>query len=363
MAQFAVDDTLCEDISLSKVLCLAMLNAGKEAIDNKPKNEKELNSFLKDSFKKNVLGSPEVLNAQILQSSIIKAITDNSPIDIEFKMIDRENAESVLGLEFSYSKEFSKRYLSASKTMNRYYSWDINVNGTMTQNALENPRNFIEAKVSFLGGMYTSIPMQPQDIIDTVNAMNNGECVVDVACLQRFTALIDGRLVAEQIKGFTYLKYGLKGGYESDQRFDAQNKTIGGFAFASYDAYDNTSFMGSLGIQPSARIALDEVDPSGKTPRVLAGDESTYQRFSGEVSVSMPIGSVLNEDMTLGFNYRIYHEISASDIVKNAGLERYHLRTFSLSSNQGLFVTYSSGRLPFDQQSESVVEIGWKTFF
>jgi len=44
-------------------------------------------------------------------------------------------------------------------------------------------------------------------------------------------------------------------------------------------------------------------------------------------------------------------------------LDSYNLRTFSLSGPAGLFVSYSSGKLPFDQQNDDVVALGFKTYF
>ena len=39
--------------------------------------------------------------------------------------------------------------------------------------------------------------------------------------------------------------------------------------------------------------------------------------------------------------------MGASDMVKSADLDSYQLKTYSLNTPTGIFVSYSSGRLPF----------------
>ena len=55
--------------------------------------------------------------------------------------------------------------------------------------------------------------------------------------------------------------------------------------------------------------------------------------------------------------------MGASDMVKSADLDSYQLKTYSLNTPTGIFVSYSSGRLPFGLENESTVELGFKTYF
>ena len=65
----------------------------------------------------------------------------------------------------------------------------------------------------------------------------------------------------------------------------------------------------------------------------------------------------------MGFNYRYYAEIDPSSEVEDAGLDTYNLRTFRVTTSSGLYTTFSSGELPFDQISDETIELGWKTYF
>lgn len=350
--------TECKNYSLPDEVCKGLVSSFRNTIDESVSGKDFYEAF-KDSLKTNVFDNKTIVST--LNSELVSNRLDKLPINLEFKLLDSESDETIIALDFSYSKKLSRNYFSRKGNMERYYGWDFDTNGTVTEKAEENPRNFIEAKLSFLGGMHTKIPIQPTEIQDALNNRNNAECVDDEKCFNEVMAFFNNRLAI--LGGATYLKYGVDAGYESDQQFEATNRTISGFFAASYESWDNNSFLGSAAIRPNIRIAVDDVEPSDETPRALAGDNSTYQRVSGEVSISMPVSTIMGESITLGFNYRTYQEIDASNIVKDAQLDKYHLRTYSFSLPNGLLASYSSGRLPFDVQNDDVVAIGWKTYF
>lgn len=350
--------TECKNYSLPEAVCKGLVSSFRNTIDETVSG-KDFYTAFQDSLKTNVFDNKTIVSA--LNSDLVSSRLDKLPINLEFKLLDSESDETVIALDFSYTKKLSRNYLSRKGNLERYYGWDFDVNGTVTEKAEENPRNFVEAKLSFLGGMHTKIPIQPAEIQDAVIKSNNADCVDDEKCFNEVMAFFNNRLAI--LGGATYLKYGVDAGYEADQQFDATNRTISGFFAASYESWDNNSFLGHAAIRPNIRIAVDDVEPSDETPRALAGDDSSYQRVSGEVSISMPVSTIMGESITFGFNYRTYQEINASSIVKDARLDKYHLRTYSFSLPNGLLASYSSGRLPFDLQNDDVVAIGWKTYF
>lgn len=351
----------CNDYNLPKPLCLALVasffDAANEAVANS--GTLSFEEYFAEQLESNVFKSDKVLNEVIFNSGIIGARLADSPLSLKFKALDVENADTVIGLEFLYSRELNRQYLTASETMRRYYAFEFDVSGVITQNADENPRNFIEANISVLGGAYTRIPTQPQMVTDTAQFFVDN--IDDEAARNAFFNAMDD--ITKPLGGFTYLKYGLAAGYEADQRFDAKNAVVSAFAFAQYESWDDASFLGRLGILPSLRVALDEVNPSAQTPRALMGDESSYSRLSGEISLWMPILQFSGEPMYITFNYQTYRELSASDAVVNAGLEKQHLRTYTIGSPSGIYFSYASGSLPFDLQSQQTVELGFKTYF
>ena len=55
---------------------------------------------------------------------------------------------------------------------------------------------------------------------------------------------------------------------------------------------------------PAVRLGVDTIDPNNKTPRALAGDNTSYYRFSGEVSLWAPLTEIS------GTPHRIYLQLS-----------------------------------------------------
>ncbi len=179
------------------------------------------------------------------------------------------------------------------------------------------------------------------------------------AARTRGYALLDS--TTDFLKSFQYHEFGLEVGYESDQQFEASQTALGAFVYSQYEAWSNSGFLGALNITPAVRLGIDQIDPNDETPRAMAGDDSSFLRASGEVSLWVPLPT--DQPLALTVSYRHYREISASSVVKDANLDSYNVRTIGLTGPFGLFVTYSSGQLPLDLHSDNVVALGWRTFF
>lgn len=351
----------CEGYNLPTVLCENFVNTFFDSVDQaeKEKRLEEFRSILADKVK-DMLKSEDTWIELVNSSGLLGSKLDEA-LFLELKVVDVKDADTVLGLEFKYDKEYNRNYLDddEKKSMVSYWTLSINASGFITQDAEENPRNLLEAKVGFLGGSYTKVPIQPDEV--TTAAYRFAQDIDNQQLRDEFWQSMNN--VTQPLGGFTYLKYGIDAGFETDQEIDAKNSVISAFGFARYESWDNGSILGSLGIIPSVRVAIDEVNPNSETPRALAGDDSSYSRISGQVSLWMALAKFTKQPYFFGFSYQTYRELNASDIVKNANLETYHLRTFSLSMPYGIVASYSSGRLPFDLTSQQTVELGFKTYF
>lgn len=360
--------TKCEEYSFPVDTCKGMVdtffNTANEANlqnINSLSQFSELLTERMDGFFSQSNVQADIGNEILLNSAVVGSRMEGSPLSLEFKAIDIEDDDTVLGLEFGYTKEVTRRHLNPSENMQHHWSLDISINGIVTQNAEDNPRNFIEAKAKLFGGSHTTIKMQHQAASDAAYFFSNEDNLDNPNAEKEFSALIDS--IVAPIGGFTFLKYGLELGFESDQKFDARNEVVSGFLFVQYESWNDGSLLGSIGIVPSVRFSLDEVEPSDETPRAVAGDDSSYSRASGELSIWMPLTQFAGKELFFTFNYRTYQELSPSELVENAGLDKYHLRSYALSTDAGLFVSYSSGSLPFDLKEHQTVELGYKTYF
>jgi hypothetical protein len=347
-------DALCPS-AISEEACEKFVIGLTEALRAKLAGDSEydvLKKMLKD----------EEFLAQVLNSPFMSNRFEQLPFNVTFKVIDIEDADSVLALQFDYKKTISRTVYDNQEKREKSYGFEFSLDGTATQNEEENPRNFIDATLSF---SFSNNPTFNE--AQAVKALTENyhctleEFINDVECAK---ILADGQTeYFEQIRDVFYVDYGLEVSYETEQSFDRNNTVISTFFSATYEDFRRTSFLGSNSIVPSLRFSLDTVEPSADSPRSMAGDDSSYERFSAELHVSVPLINILDIPYLFSYNYRTHMEISPSEDIKNANLESYHLRTYSLSAPSGLVVSYSSGRLPFGLEDQQIIELGFKTYF
>jgi hypothetical protein len=336
--------------------------------EGNPQSQDEVKSAVNEAFDELINDSR--LYQSFLDTPSVRSKLDSIPLSLKFKMIDRENEDSVIGLEFAYSHSFNKRSLDREGGRESSFGFDFNVNGTVTHKAEENPRDFLVAKIS---ARYSNDP-----VFAISPAARSSEPLLTEAtkkyCLDDENGNADSDLCDDFDEktysklfaapgGISFFDFGLDIGYETDQSFDANNRTIGGFAYYSYENHSPNSFFGAFKIKPALLVSIESISPSNETPRAMAGDDSSYERISYEFSLNMPLDELLNIPYTFTYNFRGYEEASPSDVVKAANLDKYRLRTYSLITPIGLVASYSSGRLPFGLEDESIVSLGFQTYF
>jgi len=314
----------------------------------------------------------ELLDPVFLNSAVAKVFGGGVPLGIEFKMLDAEEGESVLGLTYTVDYEFAGDALQPKENWSRDYFVVFQADGTLTQDNERNPRDLQDIRFQLGASKWTRFPPQDmgfQTALGEANVARAQACATDEVLesqeCQEATAKMFGMLdeTMDFIRAFHYYDFGVELGYETSQGSSASAKKFGGFLFGQYESWGDGSFLGALGITPAFRIALESMDPDNESPRAtLAGDDSGYYRFSGELSFWMPLPAT-SEPLALTFSYRHYRELDASESVKLAGLESNNLRTFTLSASNGVVVSYSSGSLPFSEQDEDVLTLGWQTHF
>jgi hypothetical protein len=153
---------------------------------------------------------------------------------------------------------------------------------------------------------------------------------------------------------------GLFGKYEADQSLD--NTQV---------VYGLRVTLAKLGIADAKKldfIALDanlgQVDPRKDATREAAlgtTDPDRYYRWDLEFLYIYPVAARGIE--ALEFNYRYFRETNPPAAVEQAGLDRNRLSTVRVGLRNDFFVAYSSGKLPFDRQSDRIYEAGWSYKF
>ncbi|NKB25358.1 MAG: hypothetical protein GKR87_13475 [Kiritimatiellae bacterium] len=144
---------------------------------------------------------------------------------------------------------------------------------------------------------------------------------------------------------------------ESDQRFDNNQLVYGLTATAAkIDAFTENDVV-------ALHLNISEVNPFGNEAReaILGSTLETYNRVDFEFLYIYNIG--IKHLDTFEVNYRYFKEIDAETAIKQANLDEFNFVTYRLGFKNNLFIAYSSGELPFDQQSDQIFEVGFSYRF
>lgn len=115
---------------------------------------------------------------------------------------------------------------------------------------------------------------------------------------------------------------------------------------------------------PSALASLVLVDPQDDEERKMAGGNLTpFPRFDVELNFKTLAMTLFETDLYFSANFRFYQEIGADDSVQDADLDQFDYFMATLGPSAGPFVRYAHGKLPFDQRTEDVIEVGLKADF
>ncbi|HYL87541.1 MAG TPA: hypothetical protein VEU32_02110 [Burkholderiales bacterium] len=167
-------------------------------------------------------------------------------------------------------------------------------------------------------------------------------------------AQVDGRFVYDSQAGA--FSTGLFGKYETDQSLDNKQSEVGVRAtWAKYGFVDpkKNDFIALHG-------HIGKVDPTNDKQRKAAlGTENppSYNRWDVEALFMYPLN--FSQVNGIELNYRYFKEISPPAAISAAGLDNHYLGTVRLGLKNDFYIAYSSGKLPFDRQSDKIFEAGW----
>jgi hypothetical protein len=240
-----------------------------------------------------------------------------SPVLLDF----RRGPGSTLGLEYAARGNLGKISLSGNDAGKDAINPDASVGA-------------LRVGYDFRGTIATAKERNPK---------NHLEHRVDLALQYSLTAL------SFDVGGFARV--------ESDQSFEDRN-----FAAGARGTLGTCAIRGGL-VCIVADGAYGRINPSKDRGRIalVGSNPGAYTRLDGEALIQ--IGLHTSQIRGLELNYRVYHELDAPQVVRDARLATHTLGTVHLSLAGGLFVACSEGKLPFDRRNDRITEAGWTLHF
>jgi len=304
-------------------------------------------------------------------------------LNLEFKTFKVDDADSVLGLGFSYSIAHDLAMHRLRPAAQAGLSLSFAAEGNVAFEQALNPQDFLDSKFSFhlfksWGGTIAvaqdEIFTRLNDLETTLAMIEDPDSLLNAPALRNFNALM-----SQYIRDQFYLDVSLTGGLEANQNFSATQYTFGArlgldlnlwqhgylnlfdwpFAAVRYlSGYDGV--LEPRGGQfPMALFTLERVHPTEDPLREILGDISDYTRLSMEVTFKTEVASASYFEV----NFRYYKELGASEVIRQAGLDEQVYVTAALTAPNGVFVSYTTGKLPFDARNDQIYQLGFRYNF
>ena len=331
----------------------------------------------------------DALNSIVERSNGLAFLKD---IDFKMKTFEAKDGENGLGFSYNYHKtnQLTEYQFNIDKNLTTGMSWNVSATGNVAFDSAINPADFLDTRFSIsgfrdYGGVST---FATEETFRALNKLDDDAVNLEGDALRQ-----NRRRHKEIVRSFfstqVYIDYDLNVGLESNQSFTQKQWTYGAkialdiksygkdsklaawnivdypFAFIRLlTGYDNAAVLTPLGSTfPTFVIGIDHVDPIDNDNRTAVGAEGKFERMKGEVYFRTPIAKVGKQDIYINADFRYWKEIDPIDAIELAELDEFDYTTLSISSGNGIYVSYSEGRLPFDLKDQQVYELGWKFHF
>jgi hypothetical protein len=304
---------------------------------------------------------------------------------------DKGGENQSLGLSYSFSKDIPRHYFTNAPGKHDGLALNLFAEGTIAADPDANPRNFLDSRVSFevfrsRGGAIATSDQIRDQLNQLEDAAAENETFEELLQDRNFVEAM--RILRQHMSTQYYVAVAGEGGLEANQTFSEKRYYYGGrfaidvkawnpaSAWAKFDILDypfaftrryifnsDPEWMPRGSALPTLLAGIDMVEPSSGDPRAAVGDGSSFARWRLEVGYRTLVGHVDGYAAFFEATVRHYQEINPSGAVRSASLDRSTVFSAALLFPKGLFVSYSTGKLPFDQKDSSVYSAGWQYKF
>lgn len=306
-------------------------------------------------------------------------------LNVKFKTFQANQQPSALGLTYNYQNSWTKTKTKPTYSSSQTYS--LNFSGNATYNPADNPANFLESNFNYNASFIWGGKVKPLDSLAKIKFGQLQQQLL-AANIAGNTSLMN-RLYLQRsqfIKTTNQFYIGINGdfNYETNQQFTKRQFVPGALVNLGAKAWnpkeallyfnipdypfalirlitgtDNTFTLSGASF-PSALIGIEQVIPDqDETRETVTGNLNPYNRFRTEVSFKTKFARLGSRVIYFLSDFRYYSELNPSAAVVKAGLNRFVYFAASLEAVNGFFVSYTAGRLPFDQRNSNVYGLGF----
>jgi hypothetical protein len=362
------------------VIVLKASNKTEDEIKN------TINGIIKNPELYNTLWQNFLKQSYISENKKFKFLDD---LNIAFKTFQsKDSSTTSLGFTYDFNFDYAK---FIEKDKHRIsHTFGLSAKGNVAFNKNTNPNNFLETKVNYSYANFSSGLVKQNDstVFTKLNDINTKLAKIKDMKSKEAITLWDEFGDNLKLTNQYYYSFSPKFAFESNQDFSKTQFTPGIVVDLGAKAWDKGNLLSKFNVLdypfallrlitgtdksftvygstiPTIQFAFDYVLPSKDTVREkLVGNLDPFPRFKFETSFRTFISRIHKENIFFNANYRFYQELNAPAQIKNANLSTVNYFVMSLQSTSGLYVSYATGRLPFDAKDDQVYSLGFNYKF
>src|SRR4030095_10734665 len=353
-------------------------------------SKSQSDSLLKEGVK-TIFSNPDLYNdvfknyVEKLKATGDKRYTFIRDLNINFKSFQADTLPVALGFDYNYSNSWVKNKITERSTL--LQSYNLLFKGNVAFKKQFNPNDFLEFSLAFdnnflWGGkvaqldeetsikmeelQYTILARRSRQDPGFLNLYDDLAGFINVT--DQFALGIKGKFSFESNQDFSKTQFapgllitaGAKG-WNKNEALQYFNVFDYPFALIRMLTGTDKKFTIYGSTFPSVLFGLDYVIPQNDTTREnLLGNLDSYSRFRFEIGFKTRGARIGKEVLHFSSDFRWYQELKPAQIIKDNKLDRSTFFVAAIESNSGLFVSYTTGRLPFDRRNDQVYALGFK---
>lgn len=343
-----------------------------------------------DNIYYNVLHDPETLN--FILSETYKLINPNnllSGLDLKFKTFQFDTV-SAIGLNYNYKRSLKTTYFNSTASSASGFNFSLQTNGNISFIKKYNPDDFLKSSLS--AGYFKSIG----GAVEITDALSDSLTKIQFE-LSNFTD-IDSlnnsplwknylRTVSQYLTTQLFIDFSLQAGIESNQDFSMKNYVYSAVLGLDVKAWNKNSALAQLNIfdwpfaltrwitgtdneisprgssLPTILINISYIDPAADRLRKILNETKKYSRFGFEIGFKSLISNTLGIPLYFNTSLRYYKAPGAPAAIKSLNLDESFYFVALITQGDGVFVSYTTGSLPYDIKRDDVFAIGFNYNF
>lgn len=345
-----------------------------------------INGIIKNPELYNTLWQNFLKQSYISKNNKFKFFND---LNIAFKTFQsKDSSTTSLGFTYDFDFDYAKYIEKDKHRISHIFS--LSAKGNVAFNKKANPGNFLETKVNYSYANFSGGVVKPKDTSVFTKLDNITAKLAKITDMKSKEAIALWEEFGESLKLSNQYYFALspKFAFESNQDFSKTQFTPGITVDLGAKAWDKGNLLSKFNLLdypfallrlitgtdksftvygstiPTVQFGFDYVLPSKDTVRKkLVGNLDPFPRFKFETSFRTFISRIHKENIFFNANYRFYQELNAPTQIKNGNLRSVNYFVMSLQSTSGLYVSYATGRLPFDAKDDQVYSLGFSYKF